>query len=466
MKKRTVCVIMILLLISTIPVCGATALTKAQTDKYLYDISYYEQYNITNPSYGSVGGEWMVMGLARYGAVTRETLSTYKSNLKAYVKSCNGQLSSRKYTEYARVVIALTAIEENPENFAGYNLVRPLAEYDRLISQGLNGIIYGLIALDCGNYDIPKPEKNYTGEVTTREKLVKTILNNQKSDGGWNFSGTKADTDMTAMAIQALAPYMSEERVKKAVDKAVDCLGELQQSDGGYATSNVKNCESTAQVLTAISTINVSVKDSRFIKNGNSVIDGLMKYYKNGGFSHAQGGMINQMSTEQAMYALTAYYRNISGMNRLFDMSDGITYKSIEIKKADNSRENTESKNNKNNRSGNKNLKSSKTVKKINNTTTYYQEKTLPETTTIKKSKKKGKKTVENETIVETEIETKKDGETIVVTKIVEETTRNSSSEEKQKNNNGIIILLGAIVIVAAGTVIIIKKEKVAKSHR
>ena len=245
----------------------------------------------------------------------------------------------------------------------------------------------------------------------------------------------------------------------------MDCLGELQQSDGGYATSNVKNCESTAQVLTAISTINVSVKDSRFIKNGNSVIDGLMKYYKNGGFSHAQGGMINQMSTEQAMYALTAYYRNISGMNRLFDMSDGITYKSIEIKKADNSRENTESKNNKNNRSGNKNSKSSKTVKKINNTTTYYQEKTLPETT-IKKSKKKGKKTVENETIVETEIETKKDGETIVVTKIVEETTGNSSSEEKQKNNNGIIILLGAIVIVAAGTVIIIKKEKVAKSHK
>ena len=409
MKKRIVCVIMILLLISTIPVCGATALTKAQTDKYLYDISYYEQYNITNPSYGSVGGEWMVMGLARYGAVTRETLSTYKSNLKAYVKSCNGQLSSGKYTEYARVVIALTAIEENPENFAGYNLVRPLAEYDRLISQGLNGVIYGLIALDCGNYDIPKPEGNYTGEVTTRKKLVKTILNNQKSDGGWNFSGTKADTDMTAMAIQALAPYMSEERVKKAVDKAVDCLGELQQSDGG---------------------------------------------------------MINQMSTEQAMYALTAYYRNISGMNRLFDMSDGITYKSIKIKKADNSRENTESKNNKNNRSGNKNSKSSKTVKKINNTTTYYQEKTLPETTTIKKSKKKGKKTVENETIVETEIETEKDGETIVVTKIVEETTGNSSSEEKQKNNNGIIILLGVIVIVAAGTVIIIKKEKAAKSHK
>ena len=459
MKKRIVCVIMILLLISTIPVCGATALTKSRTDKYLYDISYHEQYNITNPSYGSVGGEWMVMGLARYGAITWETLSTYKSNLKAYVKSCNGQLSSRKYTEYARVVIALTAIEENPENFAGHNLVRPLAEYDRLISQGLNGIIYGLIALDCGNYDIPKPEGNYTGEVTTREKLVKTILNNQKSDGGWNFSGSKADTDMTAMAIQALAPYMNEERVKKAVDKAVDCLGELQQSDGGYATSNVKNCESTAQVLTAISTINVSVKDSRFIKNGNSVIDGLMKYYKNGGFSHVQGGMINQMSTEQAMYALTAYYRNISGMNRLFDMSDGITYKSIEIKKADNSEKNTESKKSKSNQSGNKKSKSSKTAKKGNNATTYYQEKTLPETTRVKESKKKQKKTVENETIVETEIETKKDGETVVVTKIVEETTGNSSSKEKQ-NNNGIIILLGAIIIVAAGTVIIIKKKK------
>ena len=461
MKKRIVCVIMILLLISTIPVCGTTTLTKSQTDKYLYDISYYEQSNITNPSYGSVGGEWMVMGLARYGAITHETISTYKSNLKAHLKSCNGKLSSVKYTEYARVVIALTAVEENPENFAGYNLVRPLAEYDKLIGQGLNGIIYGLIALDCGNYEVPKPEENYTGEATTREKLVKTILNNQKQDGGWNFSGTRSDTDMTAMALQALAPYMNEEKVKTAVKKAVDCLGELQQSDGGYATSNIKNCESTAQVLTAISTVGISVKDSRFIKNGNSVIDGLMKYYKDGGFCHTIGGMINQMSTEQAMYALTAYYRNISGMNRLFDMSDGISKKSIEIKKSENSEESIENKNNRSNKSGNNKSKSTKNKK---NVTTHYEKKNSLETATAKKLKKKGKKSVENETMIETVIETKKDGETVVVTKMVEETTEISNSEEKQKNNKGIIILSGIIVIVTAGVVIIIKK--VAKSHK
>ena len=137
---------------------------------------------------------------------------------------------------------------------------------------------------------------------------------------------------MTAIAIQALAPYYNkEEKIKNAVDEGLEVLSKLQQNDGSFSSVSVKNCESTAQVLTALSIMKISVNDSRFVKNSNTVIDGLMQYYTQGGFCHLPEGEMNQMATEQAMYALTAYYRSISGMNGLYEMKDGMRRKEIKI---------------------------------------------------------------------------------------------------------------------------------------
>lgn len=337
MKKRWVCGILsiVLILVNITSIWAGSIPDKKQITGYLDEISRYELKTVTNPAYGSVGGEWSVMALARYGTITDSYTSTYRENLKKKLKEESGVLSQKKYTEYARVVIALTAIEENPENFAGYNLLRPLAELDNITRQGANGILYTLIALDCGAYEIPAPEKEYEGRKTTRERLVNLIVENQLDDGGWTFAGTKSDTDMTAMALQALAPYYKqEEKVKKAVDTGLKRLGELQQKDGGYRTGNLENCESTAQVLTALSVLHISLEDARFVKNGNTVMDGLLKYYNKGAFCHLAGGGANQMATEQAMYAMTAYYRSISGMNGLFEMKDGITKRKLAMEEA------------------------------------------------------------------------------------------------------------------------------------
>lgn len=325
---------------------GQTVLSKQETSDYLYKIAYYEQTHVLSPAYGSVDGEWLMMGLARYGALTKQYIETYKRNLKSTLKACGGVLSTRKYTEYARVVIALSALEEDVQNFDGYNLLRPLAEFDKIIGQGMNGVIYALIALDSRDYDIPEPQKDYTGKKTTRDRLVGYIVSNQTDDGGWNFAGAKADTDMTAMAIQALAPYYKKnDKVKTAIDRGLDCLGELQQSDGSYLSGTTKNCESTAQVLTAMSVMNIDVSDHRFVKNKKTILDGLMQYYnKSGGFCHLAGQDINHMATEQAMYALVAYYRSVSGRNGLYEMKDGITFIAINTSQANIQGESTDRK--------------------------------------------------------------------------------------------------------------------------
>ena len=130
-------------------------------------------------------------------------------------------LHERKYTEYSRVILALTAIGRDPAKVAGYNLLTPLGDFEKTIWQGLNGPIWAFIALDSGSYEIPKNPAAKTQ--ATRQLYINEILKNQLKDGGWSLTGTgNSDLDMTAMALQALAKYQDQKSVKSATDKAAD----------------------------------------------------------------------------------------------------------------------------------------------------------------------------------------------------------------------------------------------------
>lgn len=283
------------------------------------------------PQVGSVGGEWMVIGLARSG---REVPEGYYGNAVAYIQENadeNGQLHRAKSTENSRMILALTAIGADVTDVAGYNLLAPLKDMSFLSKQGNNGPIWALIALDCGGYVIPD------GANYIREMLVQAVLNMQLEDSGWAFAGTEADSDMTGMALQSLAPYYvqaGEEQlfavdVNPAVDAALDRLSQMQFEDGSYGTFDgngniVPTSESISQVVTALCALGIDpAQDERFIKNGHSAIDALLEYFvEGGGFKHLLDGERDGMATEQAYYALTAYDRLLSGKTRLYDMTD------------------------------------------------------------------------------------------------------------------------------------------------
>lgn len=269
------------------------------------------------PTVNSTGGEWMVIGLARSG---RTVPAGYYDNVVEYVKAkadANERLHPTKVTDNARVILALTAIGKDVTNVGGHNLLKGLDSMDYVQAQDINGPIFTLIALDSHNYPT-------MGDVT-REKLIQVILDAQLNDGGWNLSGENADTDMTAMAIQALAPYYkTNETVKAAVDKALEALSALQRTDGGFGSWGTVNSESCAQVIVALTALGIDpTADSRFVKNGHTVLDALAGFYvTGGGFRHTAGGERNDMATEQGYYALAAYYRFVNGQTRLYDMSD------------------------------------------------------------------------------------------------------------------------------------------------
>lgn len=275
------------------------------------------------PGVGSVGGEWRALGLARAGKITSELSDGYYENLVSYIEeNRSAKLDARKSTENSRVIIALSAIGKDATDVAGYNLLEPLADYDFVTWQGLNGPVFALIALDTYNYEIPNSGDGVTQ--TTRENLINYILESQLENGGWTFFGSTADPDMTGMAIQALAPYYSKNAdVKNAVDKALDVLSASQQDNGGFASWGTVNVESCAQVLTALASLGIDADtDERFIKNGNTLVDAIMEFSVENGFTHIKDGAYNQMATEQAYYALVSYNRVKNGKTSLYDMSD------------------------------------------------------------------------------------------------------------------------------------------------
>lgn len=293
---------------------------------------------LKTPGTGSIEGEWLMLGLARAEhTITTDNRNTYLDAVRSYInaryrdgKLYDAELNTTVSTDNSRIILALTALGEDPQTFVtGKDLLKGYSDFDWVKKQGINGTIWALIALDSNQYEIP------TG-TTTRDKLISDILDNRTTNGGWATSGDVADADMTAMAIQALAPYYSRANVKTAVNKALNLLSKTQNNETGayYNSYNELSVESTAQVIVALTSLGINpTKDDRFITNsGLTLLDGLMNFYNGSGeFKHTVNGQGNPMATEQSYYALVSYYRHLDGKTTLYDMSDnGSTPESVE----------------------------------------------------------------------------------------------------------------------------------------
>ncbi|MEG1880474.1 MAG: DUF4430 domain-containing protein, partial [Oscillospiraceae bacterium] len=315
---------------SSRPTATATATpkptAKVDLNSAIEDTANIVKANVKNPQVGSIGGEWAIIGLARSGAsVPNEYYQKYYENVEKTVKTCGGVLDEKKYTEYSRVALALTAIGKDPKNVAGFNLLKPLGDYDKTVWQGINGAIWALIALDSGEYDIPQ---NTEAKVqATREMYVKYILDNQLSNGGFSLTGKEpADVDVTGMALQALNKYKAQNDVKNAMEKAVSALKKMQTNSGGFESFGVENIEGVSQVIVGINAMNMTADNADFTKNNNTLLDNLMSFYvEKSGFKHAKNDdKINQMATEQALYAMASAKRTIDKKPSLYNMSDVI----------------------------------------------------------------------------------------------------------------------------------------------
>ena len=295
----------------------------------------YIQSAVSAPVVSYLFGEWAVLGLVRAGVELSDAyIQAYYDKVVAYVKANIGSdgilrkpddKNTPVITDNERIILALTAIGKDPANVGGENLLKALQNKDIMkvtdtSNTDINGLIMGLLALNS---------RNYTSDTSW---LVQAVLEQQNKDGSWSANAvTKpaGDVDMTAMALQALAPYYNEggdTTVNAAVDKA------LQWLSAKYKGKGYTSAESCAQVVVALSALQLNANsDSSFVKTVDgaptSVLGDLLRYYlgEGQGFKHAASlETADQKATEQALYAMAAYERYCRRTNALYDMTDAV----------------------------------------------------------------------------------------------------------------------------------------------
>ena len=259
---------------------------------------------------------WPIIGLARHKATDIDKMAEiYLNNLKKELNEKEGILTTNKYTEYSKTILALTAIGIDPKDIGGYNLFDSISDMDKLTIQGINGPIWALIALDSNNYS----------SSLSRDTLINYMLENEIQGGGWSLSSETPDVDITGMVLTSLSKYKDRVDIKPYIERGLDFISSAQDTDGGFDSMSAANAESNAQVIVALTSLGIDpLNDARFIKNGNNVMDNLIaNYYDNtGGFAHIKNTKIDKIATEQAFYALVSYIRFKEQKTPLFDMSD------------------------------------------------------------------------------------------------------------------------------------------------
>ena len=129
-----------------------------------------------------------------------------------------------------------------------------------------------------------------------REQLLTEALARQQSSGEFRYTskwpaelkrkGVDDEPDrfdyilLTAKSAQALAPYQSRKDVSAAIDKALTYLSEQQLPSGGFLKYGAEDVEEDAAVLEMLAALDISPDDGRFVKNGHTVLDGMMGWYQ------------------------------------------------------------------------------------------------------------------------------------------------------------------------------------------
>jgi len=339
------------------------------------------------PQFGSVGGEWAVLALARAGhpvpygyfetyihqigerllgvGITTDPNSAQNAGGQFPLNRVYNPVTNRyevrlgnqaQSTENARLVVALTSLGVDASNFTHggvtFDLVAQFGQRNNATSnqmwgegQGLNGPIWNLIALNSRGWGEPYEitDRAWVGGTTTSNPItlnerIGWILDRQLGNGGWALFGSASDPDMTAMALQALAPYRNMPGVAAAIDRALEELERTQLPNGGWASFGADNVQSPAQIVVALTGLGINpMTDPRFVMPGGyNPINTMLRFFDPiaGGFRHPIAGGVNLMATEQAVYSLVAYWRFIEGMNSLYDMSDVFAPPPVEVNRA------------------------------------------------------------------------------------------------------------------------------------
>src|SRR5699024_3784785 len=252
---------------------------------YINHANLFNLTTVSEPGFGTGNGEWTIMGLLRSlnqgyyynDLLDRSYFDGYLHRVEEYVEQKEGNLHRAKSTEWSRAFLSLSALGYDVTNVAGCDVIEKLSSsYSFSFRQGINGPICEIIALNTGGYELYKDPTN--DDVNTVGKMIDYILSAEITQadgtvGGWSLGwlwSSIPETDLTGMALQALAPYYKDkslfestdsthtyEEFAEAVERGIYMLSEMQLDNGGFPAFNNVNSESTVQALVALTALGI-----------------------------------------------------------------------------------------------------------------------------------------------------------------------------------------------------------------
>ncbi len=253
--------------------------------------------NVLPGRVGQSSADWYAMAAVQHGY----DLSAYGTALHSYLN----ELDEPSATSRERLALTLTACDASA---AQETICTDILDG----SAGKMGIMSWIFALHLMNNGVQSAQ-------FTQEQLIRELTGKQAPDGGWSLAGDFGDPDVTAMTLQALAPYRDSALASDAVTRGISYLSDAQLDSGAYRSFGTENPESTAQVWIALCALDIDpLADNRFLKNGNSLLDGIRQFrLSSGSYAHTVGGIESVLATVQTYLALTAAELQKNGQGSL-----------------------------------------------------------------------------------------------------------------------------------------------------
>lgn len=252
-------------------------------------------------------------------ATARADCDSYAKAYKSYIGSAVSENFDSFYlSDYARLALTAMSVGLNPKDIGGKNLLDAIAQTDYSTEMYTGGLFYALIALNAADY-----------AEESQQKILNVILDSQRDDGGFNsyvkvdpaaYWTVSGDPDSTGMALQAIAAYKDSEKVKSAIEEAVDFAKTAQLSDGGFGSWGV-SAESTSQILMGLCAVGIDPLGADFTKGTNNMLTALSSFINEDGGARCWDGSSNIMTSYQLLMGVEAYERFAENEEGLYELS-------------------------------------------------------------------------------------------------------------------------------------------------
>ena len=216
------------------------------------------------------------------GGLTKAQKEELQTIMQHLTDTNSEYLMGLKSATYSPVAVrAMKSLDIDPANVNGLDFLAPLTDVSSKETGNLADALKDLDSIDLSVWRSRGVDAD-----SVVDKYAAKMLQNQMADGKFSYDADNPiwdEVQFTAENVAALAPHTDKEYIAKAIDKAIEYLSSVQLADGSFpGRDGLPDGEATLAVLDMMNAAGISLDDDRFVKNGNTVADGLRTFYIEG----------------------------------------------------------------------------------------------------------------------------------------------------------------------------------------